>query len=798
MKKTNLSFNLKSVWLCAFFMLAMLFSCQQEETEIINPSNDDVIEGDSATANLMARTASNDGSIDNIVDYANCLEVNLPVTVTANGVTITIQSVTDYSQLEAILDALTTDDDQVEISFPITVTLNDYSQITITSQQQLDALIADCNGENETDDDIECIDFVYPISFSIYNTDFQVIDTVTVNSDQELYSFLDTLNGPVIASLNFPVSLEAANGDIVVVNSNAELTTAIENADGTCDEDDDYDWNDDDCTEEFIELALKECVWEISQYNNTNTFNDYYIDFDSSYNFTAYDASGNAVHDGSWSVAQSSANFVLTFTTDWSDISGDWIIVDCEHDYEFDLIHTSNNINMQIEQECNTSNNDFDCFESFDAQIVKCDDNLDGFEVFDLTVAFNNCVDPATYNLTYYETIVDAENGTNAIANPQAFTNTTSPQTIYVRVELLTNGNYEIFEIELILEDCSVNCSTQDVEAYLQECKWNVTSLNGDDNLVHYDLIFQSGNALTIINTQDNNSYTGNWEVTEVAGDAVLEFYNVAGPNIQAINDYWKVTNCDTNYLEFINGTSQTMVLEQQNCYTETQLFDAITSCDWTVYSFISNGTDQTDNYASHTYTFHENEFVYATDGAAVNYGSLSADATGSQELIVLFAMYGSSSGLGNYYSVDLISDDYIIFSDSNSNTTLKFEKVCTNTSDNDVEEIQNWLYNGDWQITYSTMDNVDNTSDYAGIEFDFSTEANIIANDNGTITNLQGDVVRDSNGTLRFVINYLGQFPYWQLDDDWYITEVDANRMELHHVNDDNNNQYVLVFEKQ
>ena len=95
-------------------------------------------------------------------------------------------------------------------------------------------------------------------------------------------------------------------------------------------------------------------------------------------------------------------------------------------------------------------------------------------------------------------------------------------------------------------------------------------------------------------------------------------------------------------------------------------------------------------------------------------------------------------------------------------------------------------------------MDNVDNTSDYAGIEFDFSTEANITANDNGTITNLQGDVVRDSNSTLRFVINYLGQFPYWQLDDDWYITEVDANRMELHHVNDDNNNQYVLVFEKQ
>ena len=107
MKSTINFFKLKHFVFLSFLALMLTMSCQNEETEIINPSNEDIIEGESTAANLMLRMASNDGSEDNIVDYANCLEVVLPVTVTANGVTITIQSVADYSQLENILDVKT-------------------------------------------------------------------------------------------------------------------------------------------------------------------------------------------------------------------------------------------------------------------------------------------------------------------------------------------------------------------------------------------------------------------------------------------------------------------------------------------------------------------------------------------------------------------------------------------------------------------------------------------------------------------------------------------------------------------
>ncbi|MBN2868222.1 MAG: hypothetical protein JXK08_06090, partial [Flavobacteriaceae bacterium] len=324
MKSTINFFKLKNLVYLSFLALMLMMSCQNEETEIINPSNNDIIEGNSTAANLMSRMATNDGSVDNIIDYANCLEVVLPVTVTANGITITIQSVADYSQLENILDAFTNDDDAVDITFPITVILNDYTEIVITSQQQLEELIDDCVGENEDDDDIECIDFVYPVSFSIYNTDFQVIDTVTINDDEALYDFLEDLDGPILASLDFPVSLVTASGETVVVNSNEELETAISDADNTCDEDDDYDYNDDDdnCTEENIELNLKECLWDISDYDNSSLFSDYYIDFNVNYEFTVLDENSNPIHDGTWSVAQDGAVITLTFTTDWEDLAG--------------------------------------------------------------------------------------------------------------------------------------------------------------------------------------------------------------------------------------------------------------------------------------------------------------------------------------------------------------------------------------------------------------------------------------------------------------------------------------------
>ncbi|TXK71823.1 T9SS type B sorting domain-containing protein, partial [Mesonia sp. HuA40] len=75
-----------------------------------------------------------------------------------------------------------------------------------------------------------------------------------------------------------------------------------------------------------------------------------------------------------------------------------------------------------------------------------CDDDYNGFAVFDLTQNTPNVVGAQTgVSVTYYESQADADAGINAIAVPQAYTNIVNPQRIFVRVEDDTTGCYDTF-----------------------------------------------------------------------------------------------------------------------------------------------------------------------------------------------------------------------------------------------------------------------------------------------------------------------------------------------------------------
>ncbi len=64
--------------------------------------------------------------------------------------------------------------------------------------------------------------------------------------------------------------------------------------------------------------------------------------------------------------------------------------------------------------------------------------NNDGIEQFDLTTrdsAILGSQDPSLFSVSYYNSQIDADTGSNAILNPTSFSNTISPQPIFVRVE---------------------------------------------------------------------------------------------------------------------------------------------------------------------------------------------------------------------------------------------------------------------------------------------------------------------------------------------------------------------------
>jgi hypothetical protein len=173
--------------------------------------------------------------------------VNLPVTVIVNNQQVTIVDEAGYATVQNILNEFSDDDDEVSFIFPITITFNDYSTAVITNNDDLDDIIDDCGDDND-DDEIECLTVNYPITISYYNAGSQTPSTVTISTDSQLYNFFDDFDEDDYATINYPISVTDGNGQEIVINNNTELQIAIENADDSCDDDDDNDddVNDDD------------------------------------------------------------------------------------------------------------------------------------------------------------------------------------------------------------------------------------------------------------------------------------------------------------------------------------------------------------------------------------------------------------------------------------------------------------------------------------------------------------------------------------------------------------------------
>ncbi|WP_152611402.1 T9SS type B sorting domain-containing protein, partial [Psychroserpens mesophilus] len=153
-----------------------------------------------------------------------------------------------------------------------------------------------------------------------------------------------------------------------------------------------------------------------------------------------------------------------------------------------------------------------------------CDDiSADGFAQFDLTIKDAEVLDgldPLQYIVTYYETQVNAEAGTNAILNPVNYTNIIAfNQTLWVRVEDSANGCYKLTTLDLIvnalpvlvqptpLELCDDNNPGDEIEAFTLEDA-NAQMLNGQTGIsfTYYETQLDADNGTNPITSPYMNT----------------------------------------------------------------------------------------------------------------------------------------------------------------------------------------------------------------------------------------------------------------------------------------------------
>ena len=318
----------------AFILFFTLTGCQDEFEELPQADENQTIVANSTTALLMEKTVSRDGSYDNIVDGASCLAIEFPYSVRANGIEITVDSKEGLQIIEEVFEELEDDNDILEIIFPIVITLADFTEIEINNSEELIALAKECI-EGGEDDDIECIDFVYPVT--LYTFDLNEVETgsVTVNSDKDLRLFFANLQESDLISIDFPITLELYDGSKLEVTSNAELANAIETTKAACDEDDDNDYNDDDFTKERLDELLVKCPWLIKEIirdeiNQTDQYFEYIMNFNENGSVTVKDRTGNNLM-GEWATRMTDHGVLISLEFDvLVDFNLEWLVYELE------------------------------------------------------------------------------------------------------------------------------------------------------------------------------------------------------------------------------------------------------------------------------------------------------------------------------------------------------------------------------------------------------------------------------------------------------------------------------------
>lgn len=300
-------------------MVGLLFSCQKEDSVLIDENEDEAITANSVLTGLLIRGSEHAGDYDDIIDGNSCASVVLPATVIVNGQELIITSEDDFGLIDTIFNQFPNDDDTLEIVFPINIILENFTQVTINSQAELDTIIATCEGE--LDDAIGCVDFVYPITFYIYDSVQQQTGIISVNSDFEMYQFLSNLDIDKLISIDYPISL-IVNGEDMEANNNQELLNIISNVD--CD-------NDPIANARLIE-DLTTGVWYITYYFDEYDETDLFTGYEFTFNIdsTAQATNGTNVVPGVWGTNSSLSYVDLDFGSDvpFNELYANWDIIE--------------------------------------------------------------------------------------------------------------------------------------------------------------------------------------------------------------------------------------------------------------------------------------------------------------------------------------------------------------------------------------------------------------------------------------------------------------------------------------
>jgi len=184
--------------------------------------------------------------------------------------------------------------------------------------------------------------------------------------------------------------------------------------------------------------------------------------------------------------------------------------------------------------------------------IELCDDNNtgDNQEMFDLTLNEAYILNGEVgVTATYYETSTDALNAVNAIGTPTTYANTSSQQTIYVRVTNDVTSCFVVVDFDILVNDLPSSTTVTD---------YFICEINAD-GVAQFDL---ESKTAEILNGQNSIDFAVTYHISPAdantgANPLTSPYTNISNP--QTI--YANIRNINTN----CNDASMSFIIEELN-----------------------------------------------------------------------------------------------------------------------------------------------------------------------------------------------------------------------------------------
>ncbi|MFK2819602.1 hypothetical protein U0L90_05700 [Flavobacteriaceae sp. LMIT009] len=771
----------KNALLLTFFALLTLTSCQNEFTEVTEPDVEQVIAPESQLANLMLSTSVNAGTVDNIMDNADCMSIELPVNIIVNGITITIETIDDLELIHDIFEEYLDDEDVIDFIFPITIVLNDYTEIVIETREELNSFIDTC----EEEEVIECVNFVYPISFSIYNTFFQVIETVTIENRRELFNFMQRIRNAdqaLLASLNFPVKLEYSNGEIVEVHNNNELERALNEAEEMC-------RPDNDCDIDEVTESLVECHWMIHYYNEDDNYRPFALKFKTDGELKIINSSATDVRTGKWETVETDDGVILVISEVnelVQEINGRWVIVECDDD-RFKLIRPADTAagtdaaSMLLKQRCA---DEPDCSpQEIREELQDCrwysGTNISGNtdlgkfyfgDDHELTVEdlANNT------EITGYWSIELTDYGIKLLLElPEPYAHYSGYWKVFEcgdgRIKVMREDRYIVFE-----QDCEDECvmDVYDMKEFLLDCRVNGTVYDENENLLaEYGMHFNPNNGF-VFSDAAGTAYSGGWVIHGTTNDVLSLVLETATGSF--VDGEWTLIDCYEDTLRFKQETSAGYrYLEiEKDCDNPFECFEDkdVVLCD---------DGDEFDGIT----TFNLNE-VYdecPNDDVEITFHTSEEDANeGVNAVSSEYTNPNNQTPLWVRVTVAGTNRYEIFF------VVLYVEDCTPSCTESEVDDYL-MTANCNWSPT-----SVDGSNDFSAFEFYFNDGQELVIRDaynNETLATWSTTTTND--GEIIIIISQLeGNLEVF--NGEWKVTNCNVERLDLKNLSD--NTEIVLL----